>query len=332
MDDDVDAPTLDELDLAIVHALQIDARVPWTRLAGVLGIDAATVARHWRLLSERRAAWLTSWPTPQRWASSSDLAVIVLDTPPGTDAAEVRGAVLDLPWAIGLDDTSAGLVVTVAASRGLDALAERRRQLIALGTRVRRMDVVAALAEEDSTWRLQALSRDQQRALARPTGVPSRPPASHLVDDIAAALDEDPRLPTVTLAARLGVSEPTARRAVDRVLAAGLVRVGCDLAMAGAGLGRGAILWARAFDVEAAAARAARLPEAHRVGVTVGPAPLFVCVRARSLAVLPRIERAWQDATPVEVVDRWTVLRTWKRNGHLLDAAGRTLRRVPVAW
>lgn len=323
---------LDELDLAIVHALQIDARAPWSRVAGVLGVDAATVARHWQALRDRRAAWLTAWPTPQRWATTSDLAIIVLDTSSGADAADVRDAVLDLPWVIGVDDTSAGLVATVASSRGLDALGDRRRQLIALGARVQRMDVVAALAVEDSTWRLTALSRDQQRALVRPAPAPARLPAPAVVADIAAALDDDPRLPTLTLARRLGFSEPTARRAVDRVLAAGLVRVGCDLAMTAAGLGRGAVLWARALDVEAAATRAARLPEAHRVGITVGPAPLSVCVRARSLAALPRIERAWQEATPVEVVDRWTVLRTWKRNGHLLDRAGRTLRRVPVAW
>ncbi len=81
---------------------------------------------------------------------------------------------------------------------------------------------------------------------------------------------------------------------------------------------------------EAASIRAARLPEVHRAGVAVGPAPLFACVRARSLTALPAIERAWGG--DVEIVDRWTVLRPVKRNGHELDASGRSIARIPPRW
>lgn len=325
---------LDELDLALVHALQIDARTPWARVASVLGVDSATVTRHWRGLRERRAAWLTLWPTPQRWAASSDLAIIVLDLPPEPEGSAVRDAVLDLPWVIGVDDTSAGLVAVVASSNGLDALGGHRRHLAALGAREQRMHVVATLAQEDSTWRLSALSRDQQRALTKPRASPTIPRsvAPHIVAEIAAALEDDPRLPTLTLAHRLGVSEPTARRTVERVIASGLLRAGCDLAMPAAGLGRSVVLWARAVDVDAAALRASRLPEAHRVAVAVGTAPLYVAVRTRSLNALPRIEHAWHETAGLEITDRWAVLRTWKRNGHILDEQGRSIRRVALVW
>ncbi|WP_169797714.1 hypothetical protein, partial [Microbacterium resistens] len=69
---------------------------------------------------------------------------------------------------------------------------------------------------------------------------------------------------------------------------------------------------------------------AHRAGVVVGPAPLFACVRARTLTALPGIERAWGDEA--EIVDRWTVLRSIKRNGHELDPQGRSRRRIPLRW
>lgn len=322
---------LDELDLAIVHALQIDARAPWTRVAAAVGADAATVARHWQALREESLAWLTAWPTPERWSTTTDVAVALLDA----DAAdETIDAVVRQPWVLSVDATSAGLLTLVAASGGLAALEERMRSLAAVGASARRMDVAAAIVTEDSGWRLRVLSRQQQRVLRE--GAPAaatdepRPPRADVVAEIADALDDDPRMPAASLAQRLGVSEATARRAVDRALAAGHLRLGCDLAMPAAGFRRGAILWGRSGDVDGAAARAARLPEAHRVGIVVGRAPLFVCVRARSLTALPAIERAWGD--DVEVVDRWTVLRGLKRNGHLLDEAGRSVERVSLRW
>ncbi|WP_067347810.1 AsnC family transcriptional regulator [Microbacterium hydrocarbonoxydans] len=326
--DDGDARMLGELDLAIVHALQIDARAPWTRVAAAVGADAATVARHWQALRDESTAWLTAWPTPERWSSSTDVAVVLLD--PRT-TPDVIDRVSALPWVLSADETSAGCLVLVASSGGLAQLGERVREIAALGARVRRMDVAAAITAEDSGWRLRVLSRQQQRALRDPNRPDeARAPRPDIVAELAEALDEDPRMPAASVAKMLGVSEATARRTVDRAVAAGLLRLGCDVAMPAAGYRRGAVLWARATDAEAAAGHAARLPEAHRVGILVGRAPLFVCVRARSLTALPAIEEAWGDG--VEVVDRWTVLRSIKRNGHLLDAEGRSAGRVPLRW
>lgn len=335
----MDVRSLDELDLAIVHALQIDARAPWTRIAAAVGADAATVARHWQAMREESLAWLTAWPTPERWSSTTDVAMVLLDarTEPGVVEAVTR-----LPWVLSIDDTSAGLLVLVAGSGGLSVLGDRVREIAGLGADMRRMDVAAAIVAEDSGWRLRVLSRAQQRTL-RDSGKretrreevalsrgEARLPRAETVAEVAVALEEDPRMPAATLAVRLGVSEATARRVVDRAVSAGLLRLGCDLAMPAAGYRRGAILWARAAEVEGAAARAGRLEEAHRAGILVGPSPLFVCVRARSLTALPAIEQAW--GADIDVTDRWTVLRSIKRNGHLLDGEGRSVERVPLRW
>ncbi|WP_439902333.1 AsnC family transcriptional regulator [Microbacterium azadirachtae] len=328
-----DPRVLDEVDLAVVHALQLDARAPWTRIAAAIGVDAATVVRHWSALTDEGLAWLTVWPTAERWASTTDLALVLVH--PGI-APDAQAAIVRRPWVLGVDETSAGLLVLVAASEGLPQLGERVRALEADATVVR-MDVAATVSAEDSTWRLPVLSTAQQRLLRPGSGGTrasaadtARPLKPQVVADIADVLEEDPRMPSAVLAARLGVSEATGRRAVERATAAGLLRFGCDLAMPAAGYRRGAVLWARSADPEAAAARAARLPEAHRAGVAVGPAPVFACVRARSLTALPAIERSWgQD---VEIVDRWTVLRSVKRNGHELDASGRSIARIPPRW
>ncbi|MFK4729730.1 AsnC family transcriptional regulator [Agromyces mediolanus] len=318
----------DELDLAIVHALQIDARAPWTRVAAAVGADPATVARHWQALRDESLAWLTAWPTPERWSSTTDVAVVLLDR---STTPERIDELARLSWVLSVDESSAGWLLLVAGAAGLAALGERVRTLDETGARIRRVDIAAAIPAEDSNWRLRVLSRGQQRLLgAAPQTGEVRAPRPEVVAELAEALEQDPRMPAAALGTALGVSEATARRTVERAVAAGVLRLGCDLAMPAAGYRRGAVLWGRAADAEAAAARAVQLPEAHRVGILVGPAPLFVCVRARSLTELQRIEHAW--GAEVEVADRWTVLREVKRNGHLLDAAGRSSARVPVRW
>lgn len=317
----------DELDLAVVHALQIDARAPWTRVAAAVGADPATVARHWQALREASLAWLTAWPTPERWSSSTDVAVVLLDRATPPERIDELGR---LSWVLSVDETSAGWLVLAAGGAGLAALGERVRTLGGFGE-VHRADIAAAIPAEDSGWRLRVLSRAQQRTLsAAPRGAEARPPRPEVVAELADALEADPRMPAAALGVALGVSEATARRTVERAVAAGVLRLGCDLAMPAAGYRRGAVLWGRAADVETAAARAVQLPEAHRVGILVSGAPLFVCARARSLTELPRIEQAW--GAELEIVERWTVLRELKRNGHLLDANGRSAARVPVRW
>ncbi|MFK4791393.1 AsnC family transcriptional regulator [Microbacterium sp. ZW T5_56] len=346
--------SLDEIDLAVLHALQIDARAPWTRIAAVIGVDAATVVRHWSALRADGLAWLTAWPTPQRWSSTTDLGIVLLDSRTPGDAL---AAVVQRPWVLSVDETSAGYLALVATSAGLARLGDRARELSDDGAPVLRMDVAASIVAEDSTWRLAVLSAAQQRSLraggpadaaagvARQAAVGqtamgsaaavkpvagTRPIAAATVAEIAAALDEDPRMPAATLAVRLGVSEATARRTLERVTAAGLLRFGCDLAMPAAGFRRGVVLWGRSDDPEGAATRAVRLPEVHRAGILVGAAPLFVCLRARSLTALPAVERSW--GADVEITDRWTVLRSMKRNGHVLDADGRSVARVAPSW
>ncbi len=56
------APALDELDLAIVHALQIQPRVPWVRVGQVLEVAAVPVAPRWERLAGARAAWAHGSP------------------------------------------------------------------------------------------------------------------------------------------------------------------------------------------------------------------------------------------------------------------------------
>lgn len=319
---------LDELDLAIVHALQIDARAPWTRLAAAVGADSATVTRRFEQMRDERLAWLTCWPKAAQWESSTDLAMAVLEGHADLDAI---GA---LPWVLSIDETSAGVVALVASSSGLRGLGARVRELVTiagLGGGAPRMHVVASVFAEDSMWRTRALDARGQRIMVGPVGAeaPSAPKPA-LVAELAAELAHDPRMSAAKLGTRLGVSEATARRTVERASLSGRLGLGCDLAVPAAGLRRGAMLWARSSQLHTAGSQARRLPQSYRVLEVVGPAPLCISVRATTLTALPEIERALGGE--IEIVDRWTVLGTRKRNGHLLDDWGRTQGRVDVRW
>ena len=344
---------LDELDLAIVHALQIDARAPWTRVASAVGADSATVSRRWEQMQEDSLAWLTCWPRAAQWESSTDLAMVLLSGDADADAVSA------LPWAFSVDETSAGLVALVASSSGLRALGGRARELAEVaagpgGARNRRdpsMHVVSAVIAEDSSWRTRALDARGQRIMAGgspgasgagaaggagsgagsgagDSGGSSRPPKPEVVAELLDALGTDPRMSAAGLARRLGVSEATARRTVER--ASDRLGLGCDLSSWAAGLRRGAMLWARSPQPHASGLRARSAPQSYRVLQIVGPAPLCISVRATTLTALPEFEQALGEG--IEIVDRWTVLGTRKRNGHLLDEWGRTRGRVDVRW
>ena len=95
-------------------------------------------------------------------------------------------------------------------------------------------------------WRTRALDARGQRIMAGPTGAETpNAPKSSLVAELAAELAGDPRMSAAKLGTRLGVSEATARRAVERASMSGRLGLGCDLAVPAAGLRRGAMLWAR---------------------------------------------------------------------------------------
>ena len=57
-----DTFTVDELDLRIVHALQIHPRAPWSLVASVVEADRATALRRWRRMEEAGAAWVSCYP------------------------------------------------------------------------------------------------------------------------------------------------------------------------------------------------------------------------------------------------------------------------------
>ncbi|MEV0236074.1 AsnC family transcriptional regulator [Nonomuraea sp. NPDC050786] len=94
------ASILDELDRAIVHALHVDGRAPFNRIAKVLGVSDQTVARRYRRLRSdglltvvgqleaRRLGWV-QWFVRRVWVDRSrELIEVVLQGDQQHRAAE----------------------------------------------------------------------------------------------------------------------------------------------------------------------------------------------------------------------------------------------------
>lgn len=320
---------LSEVDLALVHALQVDARAPWARIAQVIGVDAATVARRWASIAESRTAWFSVWPTPERHAPRSDAALVL-----------VAGAVSDadaeqwcaLPWVLTVERTSMGLMALVVGHGGVQTLDARIRETFFRPGCDVRVEYASDVPREDSTWRLRVLSERQVKQVVSPPNASverSRAAREDVVEEVTALLREDARMSLGAMASRMGVSDATARRTVERLVGQGLVRVGCDVAMPAVGLRRGVVLRVAGWESEEAARAVLRHSSVHRVMQTIGPARATVSLRVTSLAELHALEAQWRG---VDVADRWTVTLPLKRNGHLLGPDGRSTGQVEVDW
>src|SRR5262249_33104486 len=62
-----DSLILGETDLALIHALQIAPRAPWSAVGAVIGISAVTAARRWERLVDQGLAWVIGQPGPTLW-------------------------------------------------------------------------------------------------------------------------------------------------------------------------------------------------------------------------------------------------------------------------
>lgn len=317
---------LKEVDLALVHALQVDSRAPWSLIGDVIGVDAATVARRWTAISRAGWAWFTVWPSPARHSAHSDAALVRIG---GNPSAGQVAAWCALPWVLTVERTSAGLCILAAGRGGLAAL--ERQITTAFGGVHTTVEYASAILRDDSTWRIRALSDHQVARLANRVErtAQARPVDEQIVAEVTALLRENARISFVAIGKRLGVSDATARRTVERLIGEGLVRVGCDVAMPAVGLGRGAVIRIGTSPTTEATNRVVNHRSVHRVVSTVGPATATVNVRMTSLTELHQIERSWGEP---DVLDRWTVTSVLKRNGHLLGEDGRSTGHVDVDW
>lgn len=316
---------LDEDDLALVEALQRDPRAPWTEVAALVGTNAVTASRRWERLRAAGAAWVTGTPGPGSHHAQVLAYVDVTCLP--SEKTRVANELAGDAHALSVDITAGGrdLMLTVAAvdlpTLGRYLLERLDRVPGVTGTRAR---IATRLYAEGSTWRLGVLS-----STGASGGPPQliRPTVLDEVDrELMSALGEDGRASYAALAAATGISQPTARRRVDRLISSGAVLLRTEVAAPLAGLPVMVVLSADApaGRLDDAAARLGRLRQVRLSTTLAGTPCLLVVAWLASLEEVHRFEQELAHVVPdVVVADRLVVLRAVKRMGHLLDVEGR---------
>jgi DNA-binding Lrp family transcriptional regulator len=320
---------LDEDDLALVEALQRDPRAPWTTVAEVVGTNPVTASRRWERLRSTGAAWATGTPGPGSYHAQC-LAYVDVTCLPSAKTRVAQELAGDA-HALSVDITAGGrdLLMTVAAvdlpTLGRYLLERRDRVPGVTGTRAR---IATRLYAEGSLWRLGVLPAAAGGAPLPPT----RDATLDTVDrELMSALGVDARASYATLAQVTGISQPTARRRVERLISSGAILLRTEVAAPLAGWPVSVVLSAdapagRLHDV---ATTLARLREVRLCATLASTPSLLVVAWLSSLEEVHRFEQEFLQKVPdVEVLDRLVVLRAVKRMGHLLDDEGRAVDMV----
>ncbi|MEA3532953.1 Lrp/AsnC family transcriptional regulator [Nocardia implantans] len=332
MDDDSSSESseLDVLDKQIVHALVHDARIPFARLGGVLGVSEQTVARRYRALRQRGilhvAGQVNAVPLGHaRWVlrlkSTPDKALRL---------AESLARFPDLSWVTLLSTGSE--VTCVGRPRSI-----QRRDALLLQILPRAPQVLELAAHEvihrfplDEEWpryrHLLTAAQLDELGPARPRCSGVGPNASV---DLSAAdeamltlLGRDGRAPYAQLAAATGWTAPRVARRMAELTAAGVLYFDVDFAIERMGYGVRGALWLRVrpADLDAVGRAMATHPEIVFAAATTGSSNLFASIICRDTADLYRYvtERlgALAGITDVEVTPS---LRVLKQAQTLLD-------------
>jgi DNA-binding Lrp family transcriptional regulator len=327
-----------ELDLALVHALQLRPRAPWTDLAPLLGSTAVTLARRWERLTAQGLAWVSAVPGTA-FSRSGCTAFVFLRCPPAA-RRRLADRVARLTEAVTVELLTPGHTDLMLDVLTPDIPAMHRfvsEELVALPDV---LDVECVLATslytEGSRWRLRSLDPSQLSALGRsdtPDATGSAAFDLSLDHALLDALVRDGRTRLADLAALTGRSTATVRRRLGRLTASGIIAFRCDMAPAVSGLPVSVTFRGRATanDVNRLHRTMAALPECRLLAAVTGSSNVLATYWVRDIGSVQQRETAACARLPsLEVTDRVLGVRTVKRMGHLLDDEGRRLEVCPI--
>ncbi len=313
---------MNELELRIAEALQIDPRASWRRIARALGEHERLVARH-------GAALLASRQVVVAGVRVNGLSQILRGTcHPGSrlmavEALAGRGDVTFSYVLSGAYDVAAEVFRRPATpSYTFDA---------SITPGLVRAETLPILRYFRSIrgWRLGLLSEAQRSALASGPAdvVPEMktPQSDSPVDEaLMSGLAADGRMSIEELARRAGVSESTARRRLGWILESNQMSLRALVEPGQAGLHTEALLWLRMppHRVSEVGEALARDPKARYVAAVAGSCQLVADITLSEPQELYTYlsESSW--AKQVDAVDMSLVAGARKRGGQLLSMPG----------
>jgi DNA-binding Lrp family transcriptional regulator len=324
---------LDELDRGLVHALHLDARAPFTRVAEVLGTSTQTVVRRYRRLRADAALRVVGLADPHRAGRPQWIVRLTATPRAARDIALALAARPDTSW-VRLTSGGTEIVAIVrteppAAGRDPHALLLRDIPRTASVTAVSAHYLLHTYLGGPTAWRghLATLTPDQQHLLQPPTtgpgaadpaGEAGRPvPAAELTEvdrRLLAELGRDGRASYTELAAATGWSASTVARRIEHLRAAGALFFDVEMDDALLGVTTSALLWMSVppADLDRVATTLAGHPELAIVAATTGPTNLLATALCPDPGSLHHYLTHRLARTPVTHLETAPVLHTLK--------------------
>ncbi len=314
----------DDLDRALVHALELDARAPFSRIADILGVSESTVARRFRRLRTQAQCRVVGVRDVRRTGQPTWL-IRVRCSPAATDG--IGRALADAPGTAWVQSVSAATELwcsvrsdpadehNLALMRGLG-----RTSGVTSVSAARVLRVVVGGPQSYSAT--SALSPAQQDAVVSAAPAVSwegaLPAAADMDEALLGALSVDGRASYADLARACSVSETAVRRRLDVLRRAGMVFFELEMDFAALGHTMTALLWmtVRPSHIASVGEALAAHPSIGFAAVTTGPMNLGAYVVCRDVAELhDLVVEAFGALAGVEHIEAAPVAVTYKREG-----------------
>ncbi len=285
--DQVDSVTLDVLDLRLLHALQLDGRAPFSKIADVLGVSDRTVARRFGRLRSTGIARVAGVPDSRRTGHAEWL--VRLRGLPSATAPLARALARrpDTAWVTVLSSGTEIICIFRVAEEGaapLDGLG-RLPQI----TEVDAQRLLRPVMDHRWLGRTSALTAEQIAALRPPPAADASPVRLTELDRrLLPALAADGRAAYPDLAQQVGWSESAVRRRLEELRRTGVLQLDVEVAPRSFGFSAQCLVWLTVTPAQlsSVAQALAADPEAAFVGTTTGTHNLIaiaICVDANAL-------------------------------------------------
>ncbi|MER7770507.1 AsnC family transcriptional regulator [Kitasatospora sp. NPDC096140] len=323
----MDSPVFDKLDRDLAHALRIDGRAPFNKIADVVGVSDSTIARRYRRLYS--AGLLRVVGTVNLGRLGYMPWTIRLQCPPDASGAIAANLARrsDTFWVHLLSGGTEIACSTQARAGGSgDTLLLQRLSRTARVTSVRAHSLLQGFTAPGEWSGLDSLDPEQAEALrpARVEADPAPPVLAQEDQPLLEVLSRDGRAGYGELADATGWSESTVKRRMEFLRRTEVLRYELDLPVSALGYQAEARLWlsVRPSALVSVAQALGAHPEVSFAAVTTGPTNLMASVICRDASDLYRYLTERIGALEgVHTVETATVDRTLKRAGAVLPSA-----------
>jgi DNA-binding Lrp family transcriptional regulator len=318
---------LDELDRQIVHALQLDGRAAFSRVAEVIDVSDQTVARRYRRLRNEEGVRVIGNVDTWRIGATSWYLRIQCVPDAAVSVAEALARRPDTAWVrLGSGGTEISCATRARSRAETDALLLQKlhRTPRIIGISAHCLIHLYFGGDESFLGKSGALDAAQVQALTPAWKAEPSPPVPTMdAGDRAllAVLARDGRAGYPELSAATGWSESTVRRRLGELRRSGVVFFDVDVPGPALGFEMEAMMW---LDVAPhgmvdAAKTLATHPEVPFVAATTGPTNIVASLVCKDVAALYDYLSTRVAAIPaIRHIETNPIVRTIKREGTLL--------------